>query len=200
MDKLGKVLLLIVLALFALYLPLNIERANLHSFKTPIDDFIPLLTFFVTFYVSYGIFLIFTFAYFISKSKPHELNVILLSTIISCLFSYFIYVLFQNYVLRPNIDIKNVFDAIYVWGNSWLAPYNAFPSLHVAITTICTISFWRLKSKVFKLILVWAILIIASTVLTKQHYFLDVLSGLILGILSFKIANAFLKQIGYTHI
>lgn len=145
-------------------------------------------------YISYGIFLIFGLIYFIKKSELKILNIILLSIIISCLLSYGVYLLFQNYVDRPVIDPKNIFDFIYVWGNSWLAPYNAFPSLHVAITTVWVIGFWKIRSELFKPVLVWGILIIISTVLTKQHYFLDVLSGLVLGFVSFRSSQYLLKS------
>jgi membrane-associated phospholipid phosphatase len=43
--------------------------------------------------------------------------------------------------------------------------------------------------------LVWSVLIIISTVLTKQHYFLDVLGGLVLAFLSFKVAEIIIKKI-----
>lgn len=199
MDKLFWILLSITLTLFILYLPINSSFGPTFNFKIWVDDFIPLWTPFLLVYISYFIFLIFTFIYFVRKKLYLALKINLLAIIISCMAAYLFYLFFQNGVDRPVIEIDNVFDFFYTWVNSWVAPYNAFPSLHVAISTICAISFWKLKSKVFKPILVWAVLIIASTVLTKQHYFLDVLSGLILGILSFKVANAFLKQIMYTH-
>lgn len=194
MNRLGYMLLFGVLLLFSLYLPINVERVPLYNFKTFVDDYIPLLTFFIIIYVSYGVFLIFVLLYFIKKSKPQILNEILLSIIISCLVAYVIYLLFQNYIQRPMIDSNNIFDAIYTWGNSWIASYNAFPSLHVAITTVCVIGFNKIKSRIFKPILIWGILIIISTVLTKQHYFLDVLSGLILGFLSFKTSGYLLNK------
>ena len=193
MSKLSLILILGVLLLFSLYLPLDVTRSNLYSFKTPLDNSIPLVTFFMTVYISYGIFLTFSLICFLKRPASQVLNIALLSIIISCLTSYSVYLFFQNSVDRPVIVPVNFFDRLYVWGNSWVAPYNAFPSLHVAISTICAIAFWKAKSKLFKLMLIWAILIIASTVLTKQHYFLDVLSGLVLGILSFKAASYSLR-------
>lgn len=187
MNKLSLVLLGLVLLLFSLYLPIDAPRGQLYHFKTFVDDLIPLLTIFATIYISYAVFLLISIIYFFKQSAK-LCNTALLSILISCSFSYFIYLFFQNYIERPQIVINNIFDAIYVWGNNQVPPYNAFPSLHVAISTICTLAFWEAKSKWFKPMLIWAGLIIISTVLTKQHYFLDVISGLILGFISFRVS------------
>lgn len=194
MSKLNWILLLGVLFLFALYLPINIQQDRVYSFKTFIDDYIPLVTPFVVIYISYGLFLVYTFFYFHKKPETRILSTVLLSIIICCLVAYFIYLFFQNSIVRPEIVATNVFDETYKLINYFVAPYNAFPSLHVAISTVCAIGFWKVRSSQFKAMLFWAILIIFSTVLTKQHYFLDVLGGLVLAFLSFKIAEIVLKK------
>jgi len=194
MDKTFWLLLLAVFGLFSLYLPINIPREKVYSFKTYADDLIPLWTPFIMIYISYFGFLIFTLIYFVSLKFYKAGKVVMLGIIISCTLSYLFYLLFQNSIDRPVIESKNFFDMLYLLMNSWVAPYNAFPSLHVAITTICVIDFWKIKSKIFKPMFIWGILIIISTVLAKQHYFLDVLSGLILGWISFRFSKSLLKK------
>lgn len=194
MDKLFWILLSITLMLFILYLPINSSSGPTSNFKTRVDDFIPLWTPFLLIYISYFIFLIFTFIYFVRKKIYSALKTILLAVIISCMSAYLFYLFFQNGVDRPVIEIGNIFDFLYTWVNSWVAPYNAFPSLHVAISTICTLAFWISKSKLFRVMLIWAILIIASTVLTKQHYFMDIFGGFLVGITSFKFSEKFLRK------
>src|SRR5438105_3511859 len=126
MNKLSVTLLLGVLLLFCLYLPLDVSRSSLHSFKTVIDDFIPLLTFFMTIYISYGIFLVFSLFYFIRNAHTQFLNITLLGIIIACLCAYVVYLVFQNSVERPAIIASNLFDKLYMSDNNWIAPYNAF--------------------------------------------------------------------------
>ncbi len=65
----------------------------------------------------------------------------------------------------------------------WLAlTHNYFPSLHVAFTTICIVVYCQRASALGRLLLWgWGLAIVASTLLTHQHYLADVASGLILG-------------------
>lgn len=193
MDKLSWLLLIITLSLFALYTPLNVPRGEIFSFRTVIDEYIPLWTPFLIIYVSYYVLLVFTYTYLVGRRKFELLKVTLAAAIICYLTAYLFYWFFQNGVDRPIIENSNIFDVTYTWINSWLAPFNAFPSLHVATSVICAISFYKAKSTIFKQVLVWALLICSATVLTKQHYFLDVPAGMILGGISFGLAEYFLK-------
>ncbi len=58
--------------------------------------------------------------------------------------------------------------------------WNAFPSLHVAITTLACLSLLRVSVKISVLsILIW-ISVFASTLLLKRHYLVDGVAGVIL--------------------
>lgn len=60
--------------------------------------------------------------------------------------------------------------------------YNYFPSLHVAFTVVCVAAYSRYGTRVAKFgVTIWGIAIVASTLLTHQHYLLDVAGGLLLG-------------------
>lgn len=59
-------------------------------------------------------------------------------------------------------------------------PGNCFPSLHVSTSLLSAFALWRHGSKRFYFALLWAIAIAVSTMTTKQHYFVDVISGTIL--------------------
>ena len=59
-------------------------------------------------------------------------------------------------------------------------PYNDFPSLHTSLSTIMAIHWWRTDRRLGIIAAVWTALIVASTVLVKQHYVADVASGLLL--------------------
>lgn len=189
MDRKFWVLLLGVLLLFSLYLPLNRPFGEIFDFKTSIDDLIPLWTPFIIIYLSYFGFLILALIYLIKRREYKSLKIGLLAIILSCSVAYIFYYFFQNKIERPVIENRNFFDGLYIHLNAGVAQYNALPSLHVAISTIIGIVFYKSRSKYFRPVLIWIVLIIASTVLTKQHYFLDVLAGLILGMFSYLIAN-----------
>lgn len=60
---------------------------------------------------------------------------------------------------------------------SWDAPYNCFPSLHVAQSYLAALTCNLVSRGIGRAALVWATLIAVSTLFTKQHYVVDVVSG-----------------------
>ena len=74
--------------------------------------------------------------------------------------------------------------------NDWLlrtiynsdVKYNCLPSLHVAQVYIAALTCNIVHRGVGKAALVWATLVAVSTLFTKQHYFLDVVTGFGLGV------------------
>ncbi len=71
-------------------------------------------------------------------------------------------------------------------GKLWMTdtPTNVWPSIHVYNTTVIEIAFFKAKSRrtqnrTFRIVtLIWAVLIILSTMFCKQHSLFDVLSAL----------------------
>ena len=66
--------------------------------------------------------------------------------------------------------------------------YNLFPSYHCLISAYCYLGVRKQRgiSKGFKIYsLVMAILISFSTVLTKQHYIVDVFGGILIAVLCY---------------
>jgi len=61
-------------------------------------------------------------------------------------------------------------------------PTNCFPSHHVAVTSVAT---WNIRyrgPKVTALFILWSCLIFFSTLTTKQHYFVDILGGVVVAL------------------
>ncbi len=70
--------------------------------------------------------------------------------------------------------------------------YNLFPSYHCLISTYCYLGIRKQKEistgfKVYTLIM--AILICMSTVFIKQHYFLDIIGGVLIAIICYILTN-----------
>lgn len=65
------------------------------------------------------------------------------------------------------------------------APYNCFPSLHVAYSFVAAFACRRVHRGVGNAALVWAALIGVSTLFTKQHYVVDVIAGVAAGCLAY---------------
>lgn len=75
--------------------------------------------------------------------------------------------------------------AFFDWFRTMDAPFNQFPSLHIALSWLLLDVYLRRGSHPVKAAVVtWFGLIIASTVLTFQHHVIDVAGGAVLGLIT----------------
>jgi membrane-associated phospholipid phosphatase len=58
--------------------------------------------------------------------------------------------------------------------------FNDFPSLHTSLSTILAIHWVRVNKTLGIILGIWTALIVASTLLIKQHYLADLIFGLAL--------------------
>jgi hypothetical protein len=58
------------------------------------------------------------------------------------------------------------------------SPRNCFPSMHVGLTAVATWSLRHFGLRTVTAFSLWSLAIFASTLTTKQHYFLDIVGGL----------------------
>lgn len=160
-----------------------------YSPKVTFDDMIPLLPPFVLFYVlSYALWVLSPVIISFTKKSNFINFVIGISS--ACIISFIIYIVAPSYMDRAAeglIDIgekggffNKFLQLIYDSDNGNMA-YNLLPSLHCALSLYCYLGIHRQKEIPLALrisILVIVILIVLSTVFTKQHYILDVIAGL----------------------
>lgn len=195
MNKTNLILFFTDLILFSLYIPINQSFGEVYSFRITVDDYIPLITEFTWIYLSYFVFLLLLVIFFIKQKLHREMTKVLFGIGIACITAYLFYAFFQNSVIRPDIVSKNISDDLYLLLNTKINIYNAFPSLHVAISLICLHGLFVVRSKFFKIAAVWVFLIIISTVLTKQHYFLDIIGGVIVSLTSVRLGEFITRKI-----
>jgi len=149
------------------------------NLRTPLDAALPVVPPFVIPYVSLEPLVYFTLIVFLLlRTKVFQSAA--LSVIAAMLLSYLFYFFFQTEVIRPVLTGTDQFTRmirdVYAGDN----PYNDFPSLHTSVSTILAIRWLRFDRRAGILASIWAALIVASTVLIKQHYVADVISGLLL--------------------
>lgn len=149
------------------------------SLRTPLDDALPVVGVFVIPYVSLEPLIYFSLIVFlVFRTKVFQSACV--AAVIAWLVSYAFYFFLQTVVVRPVLTGADVLSAmirdVYAGDN----PYNDFPSLHTSLSTIIAIHWWRTDKRIGIAAAVWTALIVASTVLVKQHYVADVASGLLL--------------------
>lgn len=98
----------------------------------------------------------------------------------------FFFVLYPTAAPRPP-QVSG--EGFAVWGLRALytadPPYNCFPSLHVAHSFVSALACARVHRRVGILALLAATLVAFSTLLTKQHYVLDVVAGTALALVAY---------------
>lgn len=181
----GRAALVVALAV-ALYSyePLNHATASVHVLRSPLDaalPFVPLMA------IPYLLFLPFVLGTLVllALTDWQRFRTLALAVILAALAADLAFIAFQTYVARPPVvgdDLgARLLRAVYAGDQ----PYNGFPSLHVAFSTLCLIAYarWRRGYALAALPLVAAI--IAATVLIRQHYLADVAGGLALAALAY---------------
>ena len=149
------------------------------NLNTALDDLIPVIPLFVVPYVSLQplifasavLFLLFRIRIFQSAAA---------SMIVTFLVSYLFYALLQTYIARPTLTGTDPFTQQIIEVYAGDNPFNDFPSLHVALSTILAIHWWRVDRRIGIPVAIWVGLIVLSTVFVKQHHVADIFGGLIL--------------------
>lgn len=87
-----------------------------------------------------------------------------------------------------NLDAEGLSGKLINIFQKTCKPYGNFPSMHVALSVPVVGANFMVAGPTMGIVtLVWAILIALSTLFTKQHYILDVLAGLVGGVLIYSL-------------
>ncbi len=147
--------------------------------RTPLDDALPVVPVFAVPYLSLIPFVGVSLLVMLFR-RARVYRSAALSMIVVWFISYAFYLFLQSFVSRPHIGGSDVFSSLVRWVYSADQPYNDFPSLHASLSTVIAIHWWHIDRRVGIAAAAWTALIVASTVLIKQHYLADVLAGLVL--------------------
>ena len=147
--------------------------------ETPVDRALPVVPIFAIPYVSLipyiGVSLLVFLFFRVRVYRSAAITMIAVWFI-----SYACYFFLQSYIARPQITGVDPFSAMIRTIYASDQPYNDFPSLHTSLSTIIAIHWWRFDRRIGIAAAIWTALIVASTVLVKQHYLADVAGGLVL--------------------
>ena len=162
-----------------------------YDFTMEFDRQVPIIPVFVYIYLVCYAFWIINEIICGNVSKNHFYKV--LTTLIICnTISTLIFILMPTTIIRPEIEITSITTWVLNFVYQMDKPVNLFPSLHCLVSWLCYIAVR--KQKVFSLgyrafSLVFAILICISTQVIKQHYIVDLISGILLAELIWWIVN-----------
>lgn len=178
--RLRLILLIAVIIVSCLYFIFNMPNLSINNLESYFDDMIPRISIFAIPYLFFLPWFWGTVLYSWLENKSFKQ--LAYSIIIVNIIAYCIYSVFQTYVHRIPVDLNEPFSGLLKFIYDIDRPYGAFPSLHVALSSVVAVYFIFIKSKWSNMSVLLAILIATSTLFTKQHYVADVIAGSILGV------------------
>lgn len=189
MNKIFLLILFIVVK--SLYVPLN-KRKSTYYWKSRMDDKIMFIPIFVVPYIGYFLFIIISIIGLWNSVFIYDF---IISYIIAYLIAELFWYFFPNGVKRPAITkggmLKRIIAFIYLHDGDT----NGFPSGHVFGTLICCYYFSSAFPSLAIGTWVFGSLIIASTVLIKQHYLVDILGGFFVFISSLYLGGLLIQYV-----
>ena len=161
-----------------------------HTLITKIDKIAPILPSFAIIYVGCYIFWAFNYAIAGRMGKNYFYN-FLANVVIGYLISGIIFCIYPTYITRPSLDNINGFGKLfmtYVYNTD--TPVNLFPSMHCQISWYCFLAVYGHKeiNKCYQVVsFIIAILVCISTVVIRQHYFVDIIAGVAIAEITFRL-------------
>ncbi|MBQ7173190.1 MAG: phosphatase PAP2 family protein [Clostridia bacterium] len=163
--------------------------------KIPLDDFFPIISIFILPYV-------WSYAYWamgpmvVSKCEKQHFADYMAANLFACIIGMLLLAFFPTYMDRVAEGLFEETANQGFFSFDWLrkfwysldgseTAYNLLPSFHCINSTLCFLGVMGRKEiskgyRVYSLLL--SLLIFASTLYVKQHYFLDVIAGVVLAI------------------
>lgn len=155
-----------------------------YNFATPLDMMIPFVPFFIIFYVLAYVQWIIGFIMIGRGNREMAIHVFI-GELIAKVIAMFCFILIPTTMegLRPSVESLQgggIWCQLTAWIYTLDAPDNLFPSIHCLESWVCFRGALKLE-KVPKwyvyVMFVMTLLVFASTVLVKQHVFVDILGG-----------------------
>ena len=167
----------------------------IHLIKCPLDDLIPYREEFVIFYLSWFVFMLLSFGWFvfIDPDIGEYYRFFFLVGTGMTIFVIVSAVWPNGLAIRPNtFDRNTLFSRMATWLYLRDTPTNVFPSIHVYNSLAVYLAardcrMLRNRPWVVRITGVWALLIILSTMFLKQHSVYDVTAGVLLCLLFYRL-------------
>lgn len=193
LRSLGIIALLLIWH-FGLYFSSNIFVKNPTILNNPIEDKIPNVHFFVIFYLTWY-FLLIIVPFILSRHSQKYFKIYCVTYMLCWVFSVAFFILMPTAIQVPKFESNDIFSSLcnMIYSNDnpadgtsiegyWTIS-NVFPSGHTLSSTLFIYTVWMSKKvpkKTCWIITILSILVIASTILIKQHVFIDLIGGFIL--------------------
>ena len=187
-KKFWVTVLVVLVGQAALYWFIKLFQSNYHYIEFFLDDKIPLIPRTIWIYNSFYPVLFISYYCIFKKSEKNFMNAMIsciLCTLISDIF-FICYPTIIDHGVVPATDklTKLALDITYFFDNP---ATNCFPSIHCSYSFQCMFALYLTKdlNKKFRWpMIIYLFFVAISTVFTKQHYFYDIIGGLVVFIIA----------------
>lgn len=182
-HKLLNLLLLLIFPFLGFgYTYFNTTTSSSTELRLLPDDLMPFIPAFIIPYILWYAFIFFYLIYFCFKDSRIYLQT-LVTIVIGEIICFVCYIFFQTTVTRPEITGNGFLLTLVQWIYNNDEPYNCFPSIHVLTTYAIMLASIQINRKhIIHTIIIqtMGILIILSTLFTKQHVIMDVIASILI--------------------
>ncbi len=172
-------ILMIIFQTFTFFIA-KLFQSSPHVIGNIIDTKIPFVSYFIVPYYMWFFMVLLIPCYYYKRDKKLFLQYVL-CYLMAVIISSLIFLFYPSIVVRPDIKITNIFTFLtYIIYFIDTPAINCFPSMHCAISmlfilTITSSKHTNLRNKI--IVIISSILIMISTLYTKQHVFVDLVCG-----------------------
>lgn len=160
----------------------NRVNTNYHYINMKIDDLIPFCKYFMFFYFTYYWFSQLQL-WFVSYGNKRKFYRMLIAAAITCVACNICFLCYQVKMIRPEVTGNDPFDLWVKWiYNRDAKAMNCCPSIHAVMGTLMVIGGFKSSNlpKWLNIVsVIFGVGCIVSTVFVKQHYFIDMVLGVI---------------------
>ena len=176
-------LILALAANFIIYFGVSQLRDHLtfHSLALPVDDRIPFFAPFIIFYILAYVQWIINYLLIAREGKVFCYHFIY-GDVISKLFCLVFFLFFPTTLGRPAVTGHSICDQLVRLVYQIDAPVNLFPSIHCLESWCCIHAALRMKKTprwYLPITIMMSFCVFASTLLVKQHVFIDIFGGIL---------------------
>ena len=180
------VLFMMYLVILPFFEILNRPIGQVHSLLLPIDSKIPFVIEFLPIYHSW-FFGLFAYSIYLIQTDPLMSRVLSKTFFWGMIAAYITFIVYQSYIPRPVLTGDSFLEQLYRATLQVDGPYVGFPSCHVLTTWAMMLTMAKRNKRTLWIGLIWGTLVILSTVLVKQHVFMDIPGGMIYATVLFMI-------------
>ncbi|MEM7336222.1 MAG: phosphatase PAP2 family protein [Chloroflexota bacterium] len=155
------------------------KRGVYHSTMIPADEAIPFIPAFAYFYFSSYALSVLAYVWLFNDA---DFSKTMIGYLILVLVAFGCYIFFPCKVeRREDLAVTSLSTQMIVRFQQLSKPYNSFPSMHCGFSLFSALAIIQFSGHPFApLLLIWFVLIMLSTLFTKQHHLIDVVAGVLL--------------------